>query len=102
MFPFLSLFAAMRRNQVYANNIAVRQRRAAHSAPVAVMPMPMPVMAPPAPMPVMPATVPMTAPVAMMMPTHLLRLEMVDLVLRNNGGFYTLATRRRYRVRQTR
>ena len=47
--------------------------------PVTVMPSPV------TPVPMMPAMVPMPV------PAHLLRLQMVDIVLRNHGGFRAFA-----------
>ena len=47
------------------------------------------------------ATVPV--PVPIVTPAHLFRLEMIDIVLRDNGGFSALAGRRRQtRLRRNR
>jgi hypothetical protein len=51
-------------------------------------PVPMAMPAPVTPVPVMPAMVPMPV------PAHLLRLQMIDIVLRNHGGFRAIAMRR--------
>jgi hypothetical protein len=53
------------------------------------MPMPTPVMSPPTPVPMVPMPMPMTS----MMPAHLLGLQMIDIVLGNNGRFHVLGAR---------
>jgi hypothetical protein len=58
---------------------------------VVVMPV---MMVPPAPVPVPMAMVPMAA----MMPAHLLGLQMIDVVLGNDGGFHRLGGRRHNRL----
>jgi hypothetical protein len=57
---------------------------------MAAMPAAMPVAMPTpvTPVPMMPAMVPMPV------PAHLLRLQVIDIVLRNHGGFRTFAVRR--------
>jgi hypothetical protein len=60
--------------------------------------MAMPVVPPPTPMPVPMAPVPMPVPVVpvpVMAPTHLLRLEMIDIVLCSDCGFYAHVARGR-------
>ena len=54
--------------------------------------MPPPMTAVPAPMTVGPAPMtPMPVPVPVMAPAHFFGLEMIDIVLRDNGGFSALA-----------
>jgi hypothetical protein len=72
------------------------------TAPMAmppVVPPPSPMPAPVTPVPMTPA--PMPSPVPTMAPMDLLRLEMIDVVLCNDCGFYTLAAaERESRLRQ--
>ena len=61
-------------------------------SPMASPPMTMPVMAMPSPMTAVPAPVtPMPVPVPVMAPVYFFRLEMIDIVLRDDGGFGALA-----------
>jgi hypothetical protein len=63
---------------------------------VVVMPV---MMVPPAPVPVPMPMVPMAmVPMAAMMPAHLLGLQMIDVVLGNDGGFHRLGGRRHNRL----
>jgi hypothetical protein len=64
--------------------------------PVVTVPMAMPVAVPPTPMPmpVVPMPVPVVSvPVAVVVPTDLLRLEMIDFFLCGDCGLYTFVAR---------
>lgn len=60
------------------------------TAPMAMPMVPTPT---PVPVPMPPMPMPSSVPVPVVVPTDLLRLEMIDLVLGNDSRFYTLGAR---------